>query len=69
MRKHHANTSDRELGEMIGVSKAAVSKKAKELGLCKSEAYKKDIARRVGLGVRAYRIKQKKQDGIYLQMD
>lgn len=69
LRKHHANTSDKELGEMIGVSKAAVSKKAKELGLVKSEAYKKDVARRVALGARVYRMKQKKQDGIHIQMD
>lgn len=69
MRKHHANTSDRELGEMLGVSRQAVTKKAKEMGLKKSAEYKSEVAKRNGLIRRANRNRKQKLYGIHLQMD
>lgn len=69
LRRHHANTSDREIGEMLGVSRQAITKKAKEMGLRKSEEYKSDVNKRRGLVRKANRMKEKKQYGIHLQMD
>ena len=69
MRKHHANTSDQEVAEMLGVSRQAVTKKAKEMGLKKSAEYKSEVAKRNGLIRRANRNRKQKLYGIHLQMD
>ena len=69
MRKHHANTSDQEVAEMLGVSRQAVTKKAKELGLKKSAEYKSEVAKRNGLIGRVNRNRKQKLYGIHLQMD
>lgn len=46
MRRYFPNTSNIEVAEMIGVSSKLVAKKAKELGLTKTEAYRKEYCKR-----------------------
>lgn len=60
MRKYHSNTSDREIAEMLGISRQAVSKKAKEMRLSKCEEYKKEIANKISLTNRINYNKRKK---------
>ena len=60
LRRYYPNTSNVEVAEMIGVSSRLVSKKANELGLSKSETYRKEYCRR-GAQLRAINDKRKKR--------
>lgn len=49
LRRYYPNTSNAEVSEMTGVCKATVIKKARELGLCKSKEYIRNLHKQCGL--------------------
>lgn len=60
LKRYYPNTSNIEIAEMIGVCSKLVALKAKELGMSKSDSYRKECCRK-GAQIRMINNKRKKR--------